>query len=400
MRTRAFLLALIVWLAPAWASAQVLDTGTITAASTSCLATNCVDQALAGIETVAIGVQGTFVGTIEVEVSNDRGDTWAAWTVLQQTDRTLDEEITTTGLWLGGNAGYTHMRVRASAWTSGSASDHPDARARRRLGAAHLLRRRRRRDAGRRLGRDRSDGRATTSTSNPLAVTLTDTDGNYHGLRRRHAVRGRCAARHHAHRHARPRDSRRQSLDADAGRRRCGRPARGFHRARCGSRPAPRSRSSTIRSLPTTQSSRSRARKSRWPAAIRDDALATLAAAEGDAVPLRVNDSGRSTSPTRRRRSIRRSSRMPSSGSASISRASGRAARRRSRPGTGRSTAARCASRSPATRPASSPASGRSARPSRRAPRPRISAKRSIPFPARRIRAWRCSPSGMTVSRP
>jgi len=289
MLKRCLLLTLFA-LAPTWLFAQVLDTATITAASTSCLATNCVSRALSGIDTVSIGVAGTFVGTLQVEISNDREVTWEAWTVLQQSDRTLDTSITTTGLWLGGNAGYTHMRVRASAWTSGSAAITLT----RGLGGVSV-------PLTSSAGGDGAiqDGASAAIeatvrdyvNSNPIAVTLTDANGDYTaaGGGTQYAVDGALGSTPTGTLGLAIRDDALSTLTPVEG------DAVGLRVDSTGALWVSTGAAQPLLDDPifaddaafTLASS-----KVTMAGAIRDDALGALAAAETDAVPLRVDATG------------------------------------------------------------------------------------------------------------
>lgn len=87
--------------------------GTITASSTDCtVASSCVSLPLgsaAGGATITL--TGTFSATLQFEVSGDNGTTWTAASTASSTS---------TGVTNISVAGYTNLRVRCSAFTSGT----------------------------------------------------------------------------------------------------------------------------------------------------------------------------------------------------------------------------------------------------------------------------------------
>lgn len=73
---------------------------------------------------LSIQVTGTFVGTIQVEASLD-GSTFVGFAVkssTQTTATTLVTSVTAPALLISNTFGLTAVRLRASAWTSGTAS--------------------------------------------------------------------------------------------------------------------------------------------------------------------------------------------------------------------------------------------------------------------------------------
>lgn len=114
------LLALLC--APAFAQMTPVQ-GNITAASSSCLSTNCVTLQLDG-QTGAASIQltGTFTATVSFEVSNDNGTTYVAVNGTPPNSTTAVSSATATGLWQFNVAGFTHIRARGSAYTSGTAA--------------------------------------------------------------------------------------------------------------------------------------------------------------------------------------------------------------------------------------------------------------------------------------
>lgn len=67
----------------------------------------------------AIQFSGTFVGTLQFEATIN-GTTWNALSVTPTAGGSSVTSATATGSWTFSNPGYTNVRVRASAWTSGN----------------------------------------------------------------------------------------------------------------------------------------------------------------------------------------------------------------------------------------------------------------------------------------
>lgn len=112
-------LALLLIAVSALASAQQSRrSGSLTAASASCLDTNCVLQDVQGYGTLGVQITGTITATIQFEQSNDNSN-WAAWTVTPVTGGASVTSATATGQWAGTVAGVHYIRVRVSAFTSG-----------------------------------------------------------------------------------------------------------------------------------------------------------------------------------------------------------------------------------------------------------------------------------------
>jgi hypothetical protein len=94
---------------------DVLNNGTIAALNAT------VSLTAAGLGTVGLGVTGTWVGTLVAEI--DVGD--GVWDLIPMVDNTLGSAVVSTtvnGNWLLGVAGALTLRIRASAWTSGTAT--------------------------------------------------------------------------------------------------------------------------------------------------------------------------------------------------------------------------------------------------------------------------------------
>lgn len=94
---------------------DVLVDGTLAAAEET------VEIPAAGLSTVGLGISGTWVGTIVAEMTVGDG----AWDVVPLVDQTLAGAALSTsanGTWLLGIAGALTLRIRMSAWTSGTAT--------------------------------------------------------------------------------------------------------------------------------------------------------------------------------------------------------------------------------------------------------------------------------------
>lgn len=75
-----------------------------------------------GVATALVQIAGSFVGTLNFEVSPDNGTTWYTLQGNQVGGSTLGTTATGPGAWRFNIAGFTHVRVRLSPVTSGSAS--------------------------------------------------------------------------------------------------------------------------------------------------------------------------------------------------------------------------------------------------------------------------------------
>lgn len=110
---------------------QNLVTGTITTSGSSCQPgatyTNCVIAAIpsgatAPAQSVGVTITGTFSGTLQFEISLDNGANWSAVNATPPNSTTAVTSTTGTGFWAISAAGGSHVRVRASALASGSAT--------------------------------------------------------------------------------------------------------------------------------------------------------------------------------------------------------------------------------------------------------------------------------------
>lgn len=98
--------------------------GTITASASSCTqqsSAGCVFLPLGpGVGTAVVTLSGTFSATASFEISGDNGGTWTAVTGIPQVPGAAVSSSTGTGVWLFPAAGETILRVRCSAYVSGT----------------------------------------------------------------------------------------------------------------------------------------------------------------------------------------------------------------------------------------------------------------------------------------
>lgn len=71
--------------------------------------------------TQAIQLSGTWVGTLVAEASQN-GSTYVALSPLNVTSRVFQSDLPANGLYLVNASGYQYLRLRATAWTSGTAN--------------------------------------------------------------------------------------------------------------------------------------------------------------------------------------------------------------------------------------------------------------------------------------
>lgn len=98
--------------------------GNITASGSTCATANaCISLQLDGSTGAAtIQLTNTFTGTAQFEVSSDNSTTWAAINGTPPNSTTAVSSATSTGVWQFNVAGFTNIRVRASALASGTIS--------------------------------------------------------------------------------------------------------------------------------------------------------------------------------------------------------------------------------------------------------------------------------------
>lgn len=108
----------LLWACGASAQSQ-FNQGSLS--STTCPgATGCVSLSVSGVGGVGVQVTGTFVGTLTFEGSVD-GTTFSALNLTAINSTTGASTTTTTGVFTGGVGGLSIVRVRMSAYTSGTA---------------------------------------------------------------------------------------------------------------------------------------------------------------------------------------------------------------------------------------------------------------------------------------
>jgi len=119
--------ALAVTLSPNSAhSTDLSGTATISANSTSSTSpaanSTATFLAVSGIANLCINITGTWVGTLAFELTRDGGTSWASAIVYVPSGTTAGVSSTTAnGSWIAIPAGTQGIRVRSTAWTSGSA---------------------------------------------------------------------------------------------------------------------------------------------------------------------------------------------------------------------------------------------------------------------------------------
>lgn len=97
------------------ASNQSIITGTPTAGSVFA-------AAVSGDSSFALQITGIWVGTLQFERSLDGGATWTSVGAFAAGTAVIGPTTTSNGMWHGNASAATNVRVRATAWTSGTAS--------------------------------------------------------------------------------------------------------------------------------------------------------------------------------------------------------------------------------------------------------------------------------------
>lgn len=92
----------------------------ISLTGTTCPGDGCANLDTGGAGSMGVQISGTFVGTLEFEQTIDN-TTWVTWSVLPNGSTTAVTSATSTGFWIGTSAGAKRVRVRFSAYTSGTA---------------------------------------------------------------------------------------------------------------------------------------------------------------------------------------------------------------------------------------------------------------------------------------
>lgn len=103
------------------ATAQNQASANLSASSAACVpATGCVAlQVNSAFGGATFTLSGTFVVTASFEASGDGGATWVALNATPSNGTTAVTTATVPGTWQANVAGYTHVRIRPSAYTSG-----------------------------------------------------------------------------------------------------------------------------------------------------------------------------------------------------------------------------------------------------------------------------------------
>jgi len=103
-------------------AAQTIDTGSITAAGADCsTAARCaIFTPPAGWQSVTLQVSGTFSATLAFEATAD-GTNWVSVMAVNLADGTSATSTTAAGQFAINNSGLSQVRVRASAYASGTA---------------------------------------------------------------------------------------------------------------------------------------------------------------------------------------------------------------------------------------------------------------------------------------
>lgn len=94
---------------------------TASLSSTTCPGAGCISVDVGGQGSLGVQVAGTFVGTLQFEARVGNSSTWASWSVVPNGFTSAVTSTTTTGLWVGSVNGFSQIRVRFSAYTSGTA---------------------------------------------------------------------------------------------------------------------------------------------------------------------------------------------------------------------------------------------------------------------------------------
>ena len=116
---RRLLVGLFALLITTEAFAQTIQTKALT--TTVCPGAGCLTVPVAGAGSVGVQITGTFVGTLQFEESID-GVIYDVWAMFPNNVTASVTSATATGLWVGGTNGVSLVRVRFSAYTSGTAT--------------------------------------------------------------------------------------------------------------------------------------------------------------------------------------------------------------------------------------------------------------------------------------
>lgn len=117
------LLLLLLLCLPAYAQLGWVQ-GNLTVASTGttdCKLTNCVVITLPSeTKTVGLTLSGTWVATVQFEASTDEGNTFVSLTSIPVPTAAGATSSTANGSWTAAVGGMSHVRMRVSAFTSGT----------------------------------------------------------------------------------------------------------------------------------------------------------------------------------------------------------------------------------------------------------------------------------------
>ena len=128
MKKYLFMLLAAMWFSAGAVMAQSFTPGTITAASTRSAAGNCntiagcvTHNLSSGDSSVTITLSGTFAGTFQFEFTND-GTNWVNKTGNPYPTGAAVSSTTAAGTWTFAVGSLTRVSVRASSYTSGTAT--------------------------------------------------------------------------------------------------------------------------------------------------------------------------------------------------------------------------------------------------------------------------------------
>jgi hypothetical protein len=118
------LLLFLLLCLPAFGQTTNYMTGNLGSAGTNCSTTspfNCVVLQLPpGTQSVGINISGTWVATAQFEGTTNNGNTWISASSFPIPNGLAVTSTTANGTWVSSTAGFTHVRVRNSAFTSGT----------------------------------------------------------------------------------------------------------------------------------------------------------------------------------------------------------------------------------------------------------------------------------------
>lgn len=120
------LLLLLLLSLPALAQTTNYATGNLGAAGSTCSTTapfNCVVfQLPPGTQSIGINLLGTWSATSQFEGSTNNGTTWVSASSFPLPNGLAITSTTANGTWVSSASGFTHFRVRNSAFVSGTST--------------------------------------------------------------------------------------------------------------------------------------------------------------------------------------------------------------------------------------------------------------------------------------